>query len=472
MVRQSLFHELNGFDERLKPAYYEDVDLAIRIRAHGFKVLYEPRSVVFHHEGMSHGTNVAVGMKAHQVSNQASIRSFWSELLASEHYPNATHMLRARDRAKARKVILVIDHYTPEPDRDAGSRSVMGIIKSLVNAGWQVKFWPHNRAHNPLYAGLMEAIGIEVIDNRYPGTFDHWIEENGSELDHALVVRPTVAIEVISTLVKNTNALLSYYGVDLHFVRMMQQASKSGDAKLALEASAMERLERRLWRNFDLIVYPSEEEAAAVRAMDPNVLARSIVPFFFDSFPARSAAPSERSILFVAGFAHPPNVDAAMFLIKEVIPLLEPRLGSIKVVLAGSNPTDAVKALASPSVVVTGFVTDEALTALYGQHRAAVVPLRFGAGVKGKVIEALSHGLPLVTTSVGAQGIVGLAEVVPVHDTAAKIAGALEKLLSDDELWMTQSRAQIAFSQKFFSQSAMQASVLSVFETLESAHRK
>ncbi len=469
MVRRPAFESVGGFDEDFAPAYYEDADLAFRLRARKLRVLYEPRSVVVHHEGMSHGTDLASGVKAHQVANQARMAERWGATLARENYPSGQHVLRARDRARTRKVILVIDHYAPEPDRDAGSRSAMGIIDSLLAAGWVVKFWPENRLYSPVYTTALERRGIEVLDQRWPGDLDAWMRENGGELDHLLVIRPDVAVKALPHLMRNTDAVLSMYGVDLHFARMRRQASLDPSPKLLQDAAAMERLERRIWRHFDVVIYPSEEEAAVVRAMAPNTLARGIVPFCFDAFPPRTAPVAGHSILFVAGFAHPPNVDAAMFLMQEVIPQLEGEVGPVKVTLAGSNPTKAVRALAGLDVEVTGYVTDEELSALYDRHRVSVVPLRFGAGVKGKVVESLSRGLPLVTTSVGAQGIAGLGEVVPVHDDVAGIVAALRRLLTDDAAWMAQSAAQMAFAQRWFSRAAMRRSVLSAFEAGEAA---
>jgi glycosyltransferase involved in cell wall biosynthesis len=470
MVRRALFESLGGFDEHFAPAYYEDVDLAIRVRAQGMKVLYEPHSVIVHHEGASHGTDLNTGVKAHQSVNRTRLVERWGATLARENYPDAQHVLRARDRAQARKVILVVDHYTPEPDRDAGSRSVMGIIESLVNVGWVVKFWPLNRAYSAAYTPALERRGIEVVDCRWPGDFGAWMRENGSELDHLLLIRPEVAMDVLPHIaIRDTKAVMSFYGVDLHFARMRRQANLEHDLKLLKEAALMERLERRVWRHFDVLIYPSEEEAATVRAMCPRALACSIVPFCFDVFPPRTAPPAERSILFVAGFAHPPNVDAAVFLIHEVLPRLEQEIGAVKVVLAGSKPTEIVRALASPNVEVTGYVTDEALSRLYDRHRVSVVPLRFGAGVKGKVVESLSRGLPLVTTSIGSQGILGLESVVPVHDDVPGIVAALRLLLTDDTAWLVQSASQMEFAQRFFSRTAMQSSVLSALEAGEAA---
>jgi GT2 family glycosyltransferase/SAM-dependent methyltransferase/glycosyltransferase involved in cell wall biosynthesis len=466
MVRRELFEALGRFDEAFAPAYYEDADLAFRIRAQGQKVVYEPRSEVLHYEGMSHGTDTDSGIKAHQVTNCVTMIERWGETLANENYPSGEHVLRARDRARNRKVILVVDHYVPEPDRDAGSRSILGIIDSVVDAGWVVKFWPHNRAYSPVYTTALERRGIEVLDGRWPGSFREWMEVNGAELDQILLVRPDIAADTLPHVL-GARALISFYGVDLHFARLRRHLEIDASESLALAADRMERMERRIWRQCDIVIYPSEEEAVAVRALEPAVDARAIVPFCFDPQPARTVPVKARSILFVAGFAHPPNVDAAYFLVRAILPKLELVVGPVTITMAGSNPTDAVRALTSPRVEVTGYVTDEVLAEMYAQHRVSVVPLRFGAGVKGKVVESLSRGLPVVTTSVGAQGIEGLRSVVPVHDEADLIADALRLLLTDDAAWMAQSARQMAFAQERFSPAAMRRSVLAALDSTE-----
>ena len=464
MIRRSLFELLEGFEKKLAPAYYEDADLAFRIRARGMKVLYEPRSVVIHHEGMSHGTSLTSGIKLHQVINQAFMTQHWRDTLAEENYVNGEHALRARDRGRKRKVILVVDHYTPEPDRDAGSRSTFGILGSLVDADWIVKFWPHNRGYSSAYTPALEQLGIEVLDHRWPGDLEVWLRQSGNEIDHLMVMRPDIASDILPHIIRHTDAVLSFYGLDLHFARLRRQADLQADPHLLEQSVIMERLERRVWRHFDVVLYPSEEEAMMVRAMSPRTLAHCIVPFFFDIAPIRSVPPARHDILFVAGFAHPPNVDAAIFLVNEIIPRLEREVGPVKVTLAGSNPSEVVQALAGPNVEVTGHVTDKALAELYSRHRVAVVPLRFGAGVKGKVVESLSRGLPLVTTSIGSQGIPGVQAVVPVRDDIAEIVAAVKLLLTDDDVWLSQSAAQIEFARRFFSRKAMQTSILSALE--------
>ncbi|WP_419731072.1 glycosyltransferase [Lichenicola sp.] len=464
LLRRDLFETLGGFDPLFAPAYYEDTDLAFRIRARGLRVMYQPASVVVHHEGLSHGTDITSGIKARQEVNRHLMLARWPKLLAAEHFPSGTDVMRAREHAKGRRTILVIDHYVPEPDRDAGSRSTMGILNALRDAGWVVKFWPQNRSHND-YTHRLESIGIEVLDHRLPMGFADWLIGNGAELDHVMTMRPTVAVEFVSDLMRYTRAHLSFYGHDIHHVRMQRQAALTGDAALAAAAAEMARLERRLWGLFDVLLYLSETEAAMVREQCPDAVVRAVVGFSYNRFRTRGAPPAELLILFVAGFAHPPNIDAAQWLVTSILPLVRAEIPAAILVLAGSHPTAAVRALADGDrITVTGSLDEPELAALYKRARVAIVPLRAGAGVKGKVVEALQQGVPLVTTPIGAEGVPGLSELVPVNDQAAALANSVVTLLRDDRSWSSQSALQVAYAERHFSRAALAASLFAALE--------
>lgn len=469
MIVRDLFDALGGFDPVYAPAYFEDSDLAMRLRARGLKVLYVPQSVVIHHEGKSHGTDVSKGVKAHQVTNRKTFLDRWGEVLKQDHYMDL-QWSRGRDHGRHRKIILVVEHCVPEPDRDAGSRTIFAMLESFVRANWIVKFWPYNRAYSPVYTPALEQMGVEVLDQRWRGDLADWLEQNGKNLDHVLLSRPHVTMDVLPTIMAGTKAILSYYGHDLHFARLQRQAEceQEGEAeKLLAEAEKLEMMESSIWSLVDIVLYPSETETQNVLEIAPQVLARTIIPYYFSIADERVAPPSERTLLFVAGFAHPPNVDAAQFLIHKILPVLESKIGPVRVVLAGSHPTEAVRALARPNIQVTGYISDEVLATFYETARVAVVPLRFGAGVKGKVVEALSHGLPLVTTTTGVQGIPGIETIVPVHDEVEEIANSLALLLSDDTAWLKQAHAQRALARTRFSFSAMQSSILEALENAE-----
>ncbi|MBB2167644.1 glycosyltransferase [Gluconacetobacter aggeris] len=460
MIRRDLFETLGGFDTAFSPAYYEDTDLAFRVRETGAKVVYEPRSVVVHYEGISHGTDIATGVKAHQAVNAKLMRTRWASVLDRLHFHDSADLLRASDQAHGRKIILVVDHYVPEPDRDAGSRTIMGVLSSLVDAGWVVKFWPQNRFYSPIYTPLLQDMGIEVLDHRWPGDLRAWLAERGNALDCVLVSRPSVANDLLPMLFTHKKARMCFYGHDLHFERMQREAALTGDADLMRAAESMKAQERQLWRMFDTSIYLSQDEALTARQLEPYCDFRVVVPYCFRDFRRRERPTAGSTILFVAGFAHPPNVDAAIFLVREILPLILAERPDARVLLVGSHPAAGVKALAGPAVTVTGWVSDAQLHEHYDTSRAAVVPLRFGAGVKGKVVEALYQGVPLTVTPIGAEGIAGLADILPIVRSPREIADDLLHMLNDDTAWLARSHAQTRFAQDHFSAKAMQDSVI------------
>ena len=463
LLPRALFARLGGFDPRYAPAYCEDSDLCFRVRELGLQAYYTPFSRVVHHEGISHGTDTGGGVKAYQVRNQATFRTRWEDALAA-HYPNGEQVARARDRAWSRPVVLVVDHYVPQPDRDAGSRTMVAFMQSLLDAGAVVKFWPDNLWHDPVYTPRLQAMGVEVFHGaRWRGGIAAMFDETGIVPDAVLLSRPDVAEAHLDALRSHGRFPIAYYGHDLHFRRMQDQAAQATgeDAKrLRREADAMQARERALWRRHDVVLYPSEDEAAQVRALEPAVDARAVLPYAYDRFVDDAVPAGREGVLFVAGFAHPPNVDAARWLVEAIMPAVWARRPGARLSLVGSNPTADVLALAGERVEVTGFVSDAELQRRYRSARVAVVPLRFGAGVKSKVVEALQQGLPLATTGVGAQGLPGVEAACAVADDPAALAAAILALLDDDQAWLAASRAGAAYAGARFSRAALQATLL------------
>jgi GT2 family glycosyltransferase/glycosyltransferase involved in cell wall biosynthesis len=467
LVPRTLWNRLGGFDESFAPAYYEDTDLAFRLRQAGFRVLYQPASVVIHHEGASHGTDTSSGLKAYQVVNQAHFKQRWLPKLQTRHYPNGKHIMRARDGSKGCRTMLMIDHYVPEPDRDAGSRLMLELIKSLQLEGWIIKFWPDNLRYDPIYTTKLQQMGVETLYHPWVTSFDDWLTIYCDDIDVVLLSRPTIAVGYLDSLKKLMPCTPTIFsGVDLHSARVRMQSRVTNDLSLETEARDVEAIERKVWREVDVSLYPSQEEVDEVKELDPSVDARSFVPFCFDEFRSLRKPRGSHSIIFVAGFAHPPNVDAAIWLVREIMPLVRREVPDANLRLVGSNPTAAVRELATDFVQVTGYVTSEQLQAFYSDARVSVVPLRFGAGVKLKVVEAVHEGIPLVTTAVGAQGLEGLSEVVPMPDNAEAIAAAIVELLCDDAKWCDQAQRQLDYAEARFSR---RASIAAISEAVEAA---
>ena len=463
LVKASLFAELGGFDPVYAPAYNEDSDLAFRVRQKGLGVYYTPFSSIVHHEGVSHGTDTGQGTKAYQVRNQAIFVERWKDTLAA-HFENGQSVFRARERSFEQPIVLVVDHYVPQPDRDAGSRTMVQFMQRLIELGCVVKFWPDNLWFDPVYTPRLQALGVEVYHGeQWSNGFQRLMAENGKQFHAVLLSRPHVAPGYVAAIRAYSQARIVYYGHDLHFRRLRQEYELSGNDALASAARQAEQLERQAWAAADVVLYPSDDEVEALLRLAPRVDARAVPAYSFDRFAVDRQPRHGQDILFVAGFAHPPNVDAAVWLHSEVMPRVHARVPGARLILAGSNPSEQVLALAGQDTVVTGWISEAALQALYGEARLAVVPLRFGAGIKSKVVEALQQGLPLVTTPVGAQGLAGIEDVAWVRESPEALAEGIVRLLGDDSEWLRCSRGGAAFAQARFSPEAMRKALASAF---------
>jgi GT2 family glycosyltransferase/glycosyltransferase involved in cell wall biosynthesis len=452
MLPRWLWDQLGGFDEHYVPAYYEDTDIAFRVRESGYQVYMQPASVVVHFEGVSNGTDEGAGIKSYQVTNGKKFFERWKDVLQREHFANAEKVFLARDRAQcAGSTVLVVDHYVPQPDRDAGSRATWQVMELLVKQGCNVKFWPDNLYYDPAYTPKLQALGVEVMHGgEYVGRFADWIKENGCHVDLAILNRPHVSVNYLPLLRKYSRARILYYGHDIHHLRMEQQLSIQPDAALREDMERFRNMEWEMWRGADAILYPSDEETRHVSdwlGQHGSKAAALTVPLY--GFPevaadSRKTLATRADILFVAGFGHPPNVDAANWLVSDILPKVRQRHPGVNLHLVGSNPTSEVQALACEHVHVTGYVTDEVLEGYYARCRVATAPLRFGGGMKGKVLEAMRHGLPMVTTPVGVQGL-SAAAFIPHSFDADELADAIVRLLEDDAYWGEVSTNSVDF---------------------------
>ncbi len=466
MLPRARWEEMRGFDEAFLPAYCEDTDLAFRLRAAGWKVLYQPQSMVIHHEGVSHGTDTTTGIKAHQVTNMRRLFNRWRDTLAREGLPDGERLMRARDRARERTVTLVIDHYVPQPDQDAGSRSMLSWMEALLAMGRVVKFFPANGAYSPGYTEALQQRGIEVLYGPWAGDFAAWIAGNGEEIDEVLLSRPTIAEAILPVLRRHCSAPVVFYGHDLHFARMSMMPGALEDPERRAEIEAMEATEREVWQEVDYVLYPSQEEADVAMSLEPGIRARGVPAYSLPPpAPARQQPPPvSGGLLFVGGFGHPPNQDAAAWLVREILPLIRRHYPEVPLVLAGSRPSEEVQALAGDGVEVTGFIPDEELDRRYGAARVVICPLRIGAGVKLKVVEGMHRGVPVVTTSVGAQGLPGIESIADIADDAAVLAEAVVRLLGDDDLWRRRVAGQQAYVAAHFSPAVVRDSLQAVFD--------
>lgn len=459
MIRKELWERIGGFDERYVPAYFEDSDLAFEVRRHGYKVMLQPRSVVVHFEGISHGTDTGSGIKSYQIENRQKFVEKWKSELQRQ-FGNAEHVFQARDRSGRRQTMLIVDHYVPNFDKDAGSRTVYQYLKLFIQMGFNVKFIGDNFYRQEPYTTMLQQLGVEVLyGNWHAKHLDEWLQANGAYIDVTYLNRPHISIKYIDKIRKYTKSKVIYYGHDLHFLRELREYHLTGNPALLRASEDWKKIESELLVKSDISYYPSQVEIDEINKLFPNVKARAIPAYIYDSIDTKMAEmidfTGKQNLLFVGGFGHKPNVDAVLWFANEVFPIILAKFPEIKLYVVGSNPPDEIKGLQSSSLIVTGFVTDEELARYYRQCRIVVVPLRYGAGVKGKVVEAMFNGCPIVTTTVGSEGLKDIQGCLIEADGAGEFASKVIEAYNNLELLSQISRRAIRYVQEHFTKTSV-----------------
>ena len=432
-IPRTLFESLGGFDARYAPAYYEDTDLAFAVRAAGLRVLYQPDAVVVHDEGATSGTDPTHGPKAAQVHNRLVFAHKWKDALRGQ-LPAGTIPTPALLHRRQPQV-LIVDALTPQPDRDSGSLRLVNLMRLLIEEGGHVVFVPANRSADGAYTEALQQLGVECWHAPHMPGIPAWLREHGTRFDVAMVSRHYVASEFLPLLRKHApQAGVLFDTVDLHYLRERRAAELSGDAAALRAASRTRTLELELIEKADstLVVSDAERELLARDAPKADVRVLSNLHEVGALGPAWS---HRKDLLFVGGFRHPPNVDAVLWLAREVFPRIRASAPAMQFHCIGGDVPVEVQALSEiDGVHIHGHVPD--LQPWLDRCRVSVAPLRYGAGVKGKVNQAMAHGLPVVATTPAVEGMhLAAGFDVLVADDAATFADAVLRIHDDETLW-------------------------------------
>jgi len=448
LLPTSDYMALGMFDTLYTPAYYEDTDLAFKVRASGKQVIYQPLARVIHFEGVSNGTDLSGGIKEYQRVNHSKFRAKWDSVLAT-HSPNGYLPELERERS-VRKRVLIIDAQVLMPDRDSGSLRMFNFIKVFLGLGYKVTFMPDNLQYHERYTPMLQAIGVECQYCPYQQTIVGHLENTGRLYDVVVLSRADYAEKNIDAVLKYCpQAYVLFDTVDLHFLRESRAAALSGDTALQ-EAADMRKLQElgiARKAHLTLVVSPVEVELFRQEAPDVKV---ALISNIHAVAGCKADYAAREHILFIGSFDHPPNIDAMHFFIDEIFPLLHARNPVLKVLIVGVNAPNALLAKASDHIEFTGFVSD--IEPLFTRVRLSIAPLRYGAGVKGKINSSMSYGVPVVATTVAAEGM-GLEDGVDVliADAPEAFAEAILRVYDDASLWQMLSDASLANINRCFS---------------------
>ncbi|MFT8720147.1 Hint domain-containing protein [Acetobacter sp.] len=296
---------------------------------------------------------------------------------------------------------LVIDGLRPDAHRDAGSCALLSHMQGLVALGYDVSFVAADEMSRK--ECLTDAPDITVLAAPFYASVEDVLRKHGDQFAIVYLHREEIAsryIPLTRRFQRQANVIFSM--ADLHFLRMARQAVVLQSPELAAKARMMKQAEYAAIRQADAVLVHSPEEAEMLRREMPGASVH-VVPWGVKGSVAPTPLSERKDVVFLGNYSHAPNVDAVRWLVEEIVPRVRAADPAIRFVLAGSNMTQAVKELVCEGVSVVGHVPD--LDALFGAARLSVAPLRFGAGIKGKVLESLVRGVPCVMTSVAAEGL-------------------------------------------------------------------
>ena len=432
MLPRMLFQSLGGFDAHYAPAYCEDVDIAFQVKQRGRRVLYQPLSVIVHYEGISSGTDLGSGVKKYQLVNQKKLYERWKETLAT-HRPNGMQPFLEKDRGATRR-ILVVDANTPRPDHDAGSLLKFHQMRLLQSLGYKVTFAPDNLLHDGEYTRSLQRLGVECLYEPHCTAMKRYLETHAADYACVMLCRPYVAVRYMGLLRRAAPATrIIYDTVDLHYLREQRQAALEKNPLMAQRAEQARVEELKLIREADatIVVSPVEQELLRLELPEANV---HVVQLIIPEEPQGPSFESRRDILFIGSYKHPPNVEAVLYFTREVMPLLLMHIPDLRLRVIGAGAPPEILALAGEHVEILGFQKD--ITPHFHACRLMVAPLRFGAGIKGKLGTSFSYGLPVVATSVAAEGMyIENGRELLVADGAREFADAVVRLYTDPALW-------------------------------------
>jgi glycosyltransferase involved in cell wall biosynthesis len=341
------------------------------------------------------------------------------------------------------------------------------LMQCCRELGWGLTFFADNRDYTGVYTRDLQRSGVEVLYHPWLDSLHDFFRDRGNEFDYVFISRHYIAINYISLLKRYCpRARFIFDTVDLHYLREQRLADLEQSLPLQRTARQTRRAELSVIKAADATLVVSSVEKAVLETDAPGEKVHVLSNIHH--VPGRDKGFAERKdIYFVGGYQHPPNVDAACWFVNEIWPLIHQQLPSMRFHLIGSKAPERVRALGGEGVVFHGFV--ESLQPFLSNCRLAVAPLRYGAGIKGKVNMSMAHGQPVVATPAAVEGMFAEHErELLVAGDAQAFAREVVRLYHDEELWNRLSIASVQNVETHFSMAAARTSLESLFHSFES----
>ncbi|MEO9945783.1 glycosyltransferase [Paraglaciecola sp.] len=398
-IRKDIWEQVEGFSDYLAPAYFEDTDIAFKVREAGYSTLYVPSSEVFHFEGMTNGRDLNSGVKKNQVVNFKKFAQRWSSTVRYNGQQGIENLQIEKDR-KIQKRILVLDYTAPDPNRDAGSYAAIQEIKLMQSLGFKVTFATDNLAHLGDLTIKLQKMGVEVLYAPFYISIDYMLSKRLKEMDAVYITRYYVAQSFVDRIKSLQPSIpILFNNADLHFLRELRAAKSDEELTKALKTRGDEL---DICKKVDAILCYNSTEHAVITSHILEQRNFHITPWVLESKKTGPSFDEREGIAFLGGYGHQPNVEAVEYLVDKIMPLLQSSRPDIKLYVYGSKMPKSFSDYECENIEMVGFA--ENLDDVFHKHRVFVAPLLSGSGIKGKVLEAMAYQVPCVLTDVAAEG--------------------------------------------------------------------
>jgi O-antigen biosynthesis protein len=464
-IKKEIFEKIGGFNEDFKTLNWSSLDLCFSIRKLGNKLLYDPKFKTIQLKELMLNSDDNEGNEENQKTDSKRFKTKWAAVLNPDYYVDDSGSKLALKPRLMAKNILIIDRYVPTFDKDGGSYRMYNILKILVDLGFNVTFVGNDFNRREPYDSILQRDGVEVLYSPFITSVESYLSESGHRFSVVIVSRPDYMMKYEPAIRKHCiNAKIIYDTVDLSFIRESRKAELYNDPVLKQKAGLLKRLELDLARKSDRTLVVSEDEKIILKKEIPSVNVQ-VLSFVYELNPVKKNFDDRSDIIFLGSFAHDPNEDGVFWFVKEIYPRIKKEIPDIKLFIVGDRPTRKILSVLSNDIIVTGFVED--VGDLFDRCRIFIAPLRYGAGVKAKVCHSMSYGLPVVTTTIGAEGL-GLTDGynILIGDDAATFSEKVLQIYKDKELWNNISKHSLEHIENHYSYEAGKQRVMEIIDGL------
>ena len=371
LIRKSIWEIIGGFDKRYIPAYYGDIDFAFELRRIGYKVMYQPKSVVEYDEGISKRNNLLSDIKTYQIINKKKFVEKWKNDLKYQKEQGNTFL--SRDRGYNR--IFVIDTFVPSYNTNAGNRCTFMYLNLFKEIGLQVTFLPNDFQKIEPYTTILQQKGIEVLyGDWYQKNIENWLKNNLKYFNFVYLQRPEIGLKYIDLIRKHFSGKIFYFPHDIHYIRLSREYNITHDEIKLNQSKIFKKIEMDIFSKVDIIHVVGNYEYQILKEKFDKKIIRNIPIYIYDKqlSSVEKNFSKRKDLIFVGGFSHSPNIDAVLWFSQYVFPKIVDKFQDMIWHIVGSNIPDEIIKLESKNIKIEGLLSDEDLYSLYQKCRIAI----------------------------------------------------------------------------------------------------